>query len=68
MPPISSFPAAGNGDENILKRSIETGKRAVLLADQSSVTNLLTTADKILNRANDTIGDIQGFISDLADR
>ncbi|MDL2405649.1 MlaD family protein [Rhizobium calliandrae] len=53
-----------NGDENILKRSIETGKRAVLLADQSSVTNLLNTADKILNRANDTIGDIQGFISD----
>jgi len=53
-----------NGDENILKRSIDTGKRAVLLADQSSVTNLLTTADKILNRANDTIGDIQGFISD----
>ncbi|AVA21789.1 MlaD family protein [Rhizobium sp. LEGMi198b] len=52
------------GDENILKRSIETGKRAVLLADQSSVTNLLTTADKILNRANDTIGDIQGFITD----
>ncbi|MBB5573668.1 MULTISPECIES: MlaD family protein [Rhizobium] len=53
-----------NGDENILKRSIETGKRAVLLADQSSVTNLLATADKILNRANDTIGDVQGFISD----
>lgn len=53
-----------NGDENILKRSIETGKRAVLLADQSSVTNLLTTADKILNRANDAIGDIQGFVQD----
>ncbi|OEC97669.1 MULTISPECIES: MlaD family protein [unclassified Rhizobium] len=53
-----------NSDENILKRSIDTGKRAVLLADQSSVTNLLTTADKILNRANDTIGDIQGFVSD----
>ncbi|MDE1993305.1 MAG: MCE family protein [Rhizobiaceae bacterium] len=53
-----------NGDENILKRSIETGKRAVLLADQSSVTNLLATADKILNRANDAIGDIQGFVQD----
>ncbi|MFT4183971.1 MAG: MlaD family protein [Rhizobium sp.] len=53
-----------NGDENILKRSLDTGKRAVLLADQSSVTNLLNTADKILNRANDTIGDIQGFVSD----
>ncbi|PZM13100.1 MlaD family protein [Rhizobium tubonense] len=54
----------GNGDENILKRSIETGKRAVLLADQSSVTNLLATADKILNRANDAIGDVQGFVKD----
>jgi phospholipid/cholesterol/gamma-HCH transport system substrate-binding protein len=53
-----------NGDENILKRSIDTGKRAVLLADQSSVTNLLATADKILDRANDAIGDVQGFVKD----
>jgi phospholipid/cholesterol/gamma-HCH transport system substrate-binding protein len=53
-----------NGDENILKRSLETGKRAVLLADQSGVTNLLATADKILNRANDAVGDIQSFIQD----
>ncbi|MGA1803520.1 MlaD family protein [Rhizobium sp. HT1-10] len=52
------------GDENILKRSLETGKRAVLLADQSSVTNLLATADKIMDRANDTIGDLQGFVKD----
>jgi phospholipid/cholesterol/gamma-HCH transport system substrate-binding protein len=52
------------GDENILKRSIDTGKRAVLLADQSSVTNLLATADKIMDRANDTIGDFQGFVKD----
>jgi phospholipid/cholesterol/gamma-HCH transport system substrate-binding protein len=53
-----------NGDENILKRSIDTGKRAVLMADQSSVTNLLATADKILDRANDAIGDVQGFVKD----
>jgi phospholipid/cholesterol/gamma-HCH transport system substrate-binding protein len=53
-----------NGDENILKRSIDTGKRAVLLADQSSVTNLLATADKILNRANDAIGEVQSFVQD----
>ncbi|WFR97000.1 MlaD family protein [Rhizobium tumorigenes] len=52
------------GDENILKRSLDTGKRAVLLADQSSVTNLLATADKIMDRANDTIGDFQGFVKD----
>jgi len=53
-----------NGDENILKRSLDTGKKAVLLADQSSVTNLLATADKILNRANDAVGDIQSFVAD----
>jgi phospholipid/cholesterol/gamma-HCH transport system substrate-binding protein len=53
-----------NGDENILKRSLATGKRAVLLADQSSVTNLLATADKILNRANDAIGEVQSFVQD----
>jgi phospholipid/cholesterol/gamma-HCH transport system substrate-binding protein len=53
-----------NGDENILKRSMDTGKRAVLLADQSSVTNLLATADKIMDRANNTIGDIQSFVQD----
>lgn len=52
------------GDENILKRSLDTGKRAVLLADQSSLTNLLATADKILNRANDAVGDVQGFVKD----
>jgi phospholipid/cholesterol/gamma-HCH transport system substrate-binding protein len=52
------------GDENILKRSLDTGKRAVLVADQSSLTNLLATADKILNRANDAVGDVQGFVKD----
>lgn len=52
------------GEENILQRSLETGKRAVLVADQSSVTNLLATADKILDRANDAVGQIQGFVQD----
>ncbi len=36
----------------------------MLLADQSSVTNLLATADKILDRANDAVGDIQSFVAD----
>lgn len=52
------------GDVNILQRELETGERAVLLADQSSVTNLLATADKILERADNAIGDIQGFVAD----
>ncbi|MGO8154797.1 MCE family protein, partial [Rhizobium leguminosarum] len=43
---------------------IDNGKRAVIVADQSSVTNLLATADKILDRANDAVGELQGFIED----
>ncbi len=52
------------GEKNILQQSIESGKRAVIVADQSSVTNLLATADKILDRANDAVGQIQGFVKD----
>lgn len=51
-------------DVNILLRALDTGERAVLIADQSSVTNLLATADKILDRANDAIGEIQSFVTD----
>jgi phospholipid/cholesterol/gamma-HCH transport system substrate-binding protein len=51
-------------EENLLKTSEETGRPAVLIADQSSVTNLLATADKILQRADDAIGQIQGFVTD----
>ncbi|EHS51831.1 Mammalian cell entry related domain protein [Rhizobium sp. PDO1-076] len=50
--------------ENILAKAMATGEPAVLMADQSSVTNLLSTADKILQRANDAIGELQGFIGD----
>ncbi|MFA1627897.1 MlaD family protein [Rhizobium mongolense] len=52
------------GEENILQKAIETGKRAVIVADQSSVTNLLATADRILERANDAVGEVQGFVRD----
>ncbi|APO75011.1 ABC transporter substrate-binding protein [Rhizobium etli 8C-3] len=52
------------GEENILQKAIETGKRAVIVADQSSVTNLLATADRILDRANDAVGEVQGFVRD----
>ncbi|TWF49713.1 MlaD family protein [Neorhizobium alkalisoli] len=55
------------GEENILKKAMEAGKPAVLIADQSSVTNLLATADKILDKADKAIGDIQGFVSDARD-
>ncbi|MGI2032141.1 MlaD family protein [Rhizobium panacihumi] len=52
------------GEENIVKKAQEQGKPAVLIADQSSVTNLLATADQILKRADTAIGDIQGFVAD----
>jgi len=52
------------GEENILLKGIEAGRPAVLIADQSSVTNLLATADKILQRADTAISDIQGFVGD----
>ncbi|MBO3760676.1 MCE family protein [Ciceribacter sp. L1K23] len=52
------------GDREILRDSIERDEPAVLVADQSSVTNLLATADKILQRADSAIGDLQGFIAD----
>src|SRR6478609_2064065 len=45
--------SGGNkGDENILKTALDKGSSAHLVADQSSVTSLLATADKILDRAN----------------
>jgi phospholipid/cholesterol/gamma-HCH transport system substrate-binding protein len=57
--------SGGNtGEENVLRQAEETGRPAVLIADQSSVTNLLATADKILQRADDAIGQIQGFVTD----
>ncbi len=57
--------SGGNtGEENLLKEARKKGERAVLMADQSSVTNLLATADKILGRADKAIGEIQGFVAD----
>ncbi|WP_018239909.1 MlaD family protein [Ensifer sp. BR816] len=53
------------GDENILKTALEKGTQARILADQSSVTSLLATADQILDRANNAIGDIQGFVTEV---
>lgn len=50
------------GDVNILQKSIDTDEPAILTADQSSVTNLLATADKIMKRADDAIGELQGFV------
>lgn len=50
--------------KNILGEAMDHGKPAELYADLSSVTNLLDTADKILKRADDAIGQIQSFVAD----
>lgn len=50
--------------DNILREALETGVPAELTADLSSVTNLLTTADQILTRANDVVAQIEGFVED----
>ncbi|MFB2553661.1 MlaD family protein [Ensifer soli] len=58
--------SGGNkGDENILRQALESEQPARLTADQSSVNSLLATADAILDRANQAIGDLQGFVSDV---
>ncbi|MCF3641946.1 MCE family protein [Rhizobium sp. TRM95111] len=51
-------------DQNILREALESDGTAILTAEQSSVTNLLATADSILKRADTAIGDIQGFVAD----
>jgi phospholipid/cholesterol/gamma-HCH transport system substrate-binding protein len=53
----------GSGDP-ILQRAMDTGEPAILTAEQSSVTNLLTTADRILQRADGAVAELQGFIAD----
>lgn len=50
--------------ENILLKALSENATAVIEADPSGVTNLLATADEILNRANRVIGQVEGFVKD----
>jgi phospholipid/cholesterol/gamma-HCH transport system substrate-binding protein len=52
------------GQQNILLEAMDSGVPAQLTADPSSVTNLLSTADQILTRANDVVEEIEGFVVD----
>lgn len=52
------------GDPNILREAFDNETAAILEAEQSSVTNILSTADKILKRADEAITDIQGFVAE----
>lgn len=53
--------------DNILEEALATGVPAQLTADPSSVTNLLSTADQILTRANEMVGELEGFVTDARD-
>lgn len=51
-------------EENIVQKAHDTGEAAVLVAEQSNITNILSTADQILRKADDAIAQLQGFITD----
>jgi len=47
---------------NILEEAAEKGSFAVLTADESSVTNLLATAEDIMGRVSNTVTELEGFV------
>lgn len=49
---------------NLLQKALRTGEPAVLEATPSSVTNILSTADKILQKVNDVVDQLDGFAKD----
>lgn len=49
---------------NILEIAAASESIAVIEADPSGVTNLLATADEILQRANRVIGQVEGFVTE----
>lgn len=50
------------GQQNILEEAAEKGSFAVLTADESSVTNLLATAEDIMSRASKAIQGVEEFV------
>ena len=50
------------GGVNILEEAAKKGSFAVLTADESSVTNLLATAEDIMARASKAVADVESFV------
>ncbi|WP_136656883.1 MlaD family protein [Nitratireductor sp. XY-223] len=50
------------GGVNILEEAVEKGSYAILTADESSVTNILATAEDILGRVNNAVKGIEEFV------
>jgi phospholipid/cholesterol/gamma-HCH transport system substrate-binding protein len=63
---IGLYRAAGRHAEQSQhpEQAIADNVVAVIEADPSGVTNLLATADEILNRANRVIGEVESFVQD----
>ncbi|MEX3009460.1 MlaD family protein [Hoeflea sp. TYP-13] len=60
----------GGGDtsgQNILEEAVEKGSYAVLTADESSVTNLLATAEDILGSVKKSVKGIEDFVDTAKD-
>ncbi|MDF1775818.1 MAG: MlaD family protein [Rhizobiaceae bacterium] len=51
------------GGDNILEQSVERGSYATLTAEESSVTNLLATAEDILSRVDKAVTGIEEFVT-----
>jgi phospholipid/cholesterol/gamma-HCH transport system substrate-binding protein len=58
---LSGGPVKG---PNLLEKALRTGEPAILEADPSSVTNILSTADKILTKVNHIVDQFDGFVQD----
>ena len=58
--------ANGEQGNNILQESLDTDKPAELTADKSGLSNLLTTADRIMKRLDDTVGQVQKVVNDVS--
>ena len=59
--------ANGEKGPNILQQAIDEDRPAELTADRSSLSNLLTTADRIMKRIDSTVSDVQKVVENIRD-
>ncbi|WP_174800501.1 MlaD family protein [Martelella limonii] len=57
--------ANGEQGDNILQESLRTDIPAEITADKSGLSNLLTTADRIMKRVDATVGDVQTIVDQV---
>ncbi|MET3599363.1 MlaD family protein [Martelella mangrovi] len=58
--------ANGQTGPNILEEAVKNDEPAQLTADKSSLSNLLTTADRIMKRIDSTASDVQKLVADVS--